>query len=152
MMLSLIYGVYLMFFESPKQTKAVTTNGDRELEVLNKFITKIADKTKSGLSKRQSYVLEKARLAWQKDPLIQLEAKKVVDTGPETVPDGRLKYTGFLQMGDTRLAIINGMEYEPGDRLELGGFIVQRILPDHVVVVPSGNKKKTMILPMQETE
>ena len=68
MMLSLIYGVYIMFFDSPKPTKAVTTNGDRELEELNKFITKIADKTKVGLSQRQSYVLEKAGLAWKRGP------------------------------------------------------------------------------------
>ena len=152
MVLAVICGVYIMFFESPKQAKALDTDGDRELEVLNDFITKIADKTKSGLSKRQAYVLKKARLAWDKDPLVQLEAKKVVDTGPQTVPDGRLKYTGFLQMGDTRLAIISGMEYEAGDRLVPGGFIVRRILPDHVVVAPPGKKKKTMILPMQETE
>ena len=82
MLLALIYGVYIIFFESPEQTEAVAGSGDWELEVLNKFITKIADKTKSGLSKKQSYVLEKARVAWEKDPLIQLEAKKVVDTGP----------------------------------------------------------------------
>jgi len=152
MVLSLVYGGYIMFFKSPKQTEVVTGGGDRELEGLNKFITKIAEKTKSGFPQRQSYVLEKAGLAWKRDPLIQIEAEKVVATGPETVLDGRLKYTGFLQMGDTRLAIISGMEYELGDRLELGGFIVQRILPDHVVVVPSGKKKKAMILPMEETE
>jgi len=152
MMLALIYGVYIMFFESPKQAKSFNTGGDRELEVLNDFITNIADKTKSGLSKKQAYILKKARLSWKKDPLVQLEAKKVVDTGPQTVPDGRLKYTGFLQMGDTRLAIINGMEYAVDDRLVPGGFIIRRILPDHVVVTPPGKKKKTMILPMQETE
>jgi len=152
MVLAVICGVYIMFFESPKQAKALDTDGDRELKVLNDFITKIADKTKSGLSKRQAYVLKKARLVWKKDPFVQLEAKKVVDTGPETVPDGRFKYTGFLQMGDTRLAIINGMEYALDDRLVPGGLIIRRILPDHVVVAPPGKKKKTMILPMQETE
>jgi hypothetical protein len=55
-------------------------------------------------------------------------------------------------MGDTRLAIINGMEYEAGDQLEPGGFIIRRILPNHVEVVPPGKNKKTMILPMEETE
>ena len=55
-------------------------------------------------------------------------------------------------MGDTRLAIISGMEYEIGDRLEPQGFVIRRILPNHVVVAPPGKQKKTMILPMEETE
>ena len=56
--------------------------------------------------------------------------------------DARVQYTGFLQMGDTRLAIINGMEYEAGDQLEPGGFIIRRILPNHVVVAPPGKNKE----------
>jgi len=153
MVLAVVYGVYIMFFESPPKTNTFTAGGDRELEALNTFITKVADKTKSGLSKKQAYVLNKAQTAWKQDPLLQLEAQKVeVDTGPAPVLDARVKYTGFLQMGKTRLAIISGMEYEAGERLEPGGFIIRRILPDHVVVAPPGKKKKTMILPMEETE
>ena len=153
MVLSVIYGVYIIFFESPKQATSFGGGGDRELEALNTFITKVADKTKSGTSKQQAYVLQKAQNIWKQDPLVQLETQKVeVDTGPESVKDTRVQYTGFLEMGDTRLAIISGMEYEIGDRLEPGGFVIRRILPSHVVVAPPGKKKKTMILPMEETE
>ena len=153
MVLAVVYGVYIMFFESPKQANTFSAGGDRELEALNTFITKVADKTKSGPSKQQAYVLQKAQIGWKQDPLVQLEAQKVkVDTGPDPVLDARVQYTGFLEMGDTRLAIISGMEYEIGDRLEPGGFVIRRILPNHVVVAPPGKKKKTMILPMEETE
>jgi hypothetical protein len=153
MVVSVIFGIYIVFFESPRQTTTLNTAGDRELEMLNTFITKVAEKTQSGPSKEQAYILNKAQSAWKQDPLIQLEAKKVeVDTGPELVLDARVQYTGFLQMGDTRLAIINGMEYEAGDQLEPGGFIIRRILPNHVVMAPPGKNKKTMILPMEETE
>ena len=127
--------------------------GDRELEMLNTFITKVAEQTQSGPSKEQAYILNKAQSAWKQDPLVQLEAQKVeVDTGPVPVLDARVQYTGFLQMGDTRLAIINGMDYEAGDQVEPGGFIIRRIFPDQVVLTPPGKKKKTMILPMEETE
>jgi len=153
MVLSVVYGVYIIFFESPRQVKTITAGGDRELEALNTFITKVADKAKSGASKEQAYALAKAQTAWKQDPLVQLEAKKdEVNTGPEPVLDTRVQYTGFLQMGDTTMAIISGMEYETGDRLEPGGFIIRRILPNHVVVAPPGKNKKTMILPMEETE
>ena len=55
-------------------------------------------------------------------------------------------------MGDKRLAIINGMEYETGDILESGGGIIRKIFPDHVVISPRGGNKKTMTLPMEETD
>jgi hypothetical protein len=55
-------------------------------------------------------------------------------------------------MGDKRLAIINGMEYETGDILEPDGFIIRNITPSRVVIAPAGKKKKTLILPMEETE
>jgi hypothetical protein len=153
MVVSVIFGIYIVFFESPRQTTTVNPAAGRELEMLNTFITKVAEQTQSGPSKEQAYVLNKAQSAWKQDPLVQLEAKKVVvDTGPEPVLDAKVQYTGFLQMGDTRLAIINGMEYEAGDQLEPGGFIIRRILPNHVVVAPPGKSKKTMILPMEETE
>ena len=121
MVVSVILGIYMIFFDSPRQTATLNTTGGRELEVLSTFITKVAEQTQSGPSKEQAYVLNKAQSAWKKDPLIELEAKKVdVDTGPEPVLNAKVQYTGFLQMGDTRLAIINGMEYEAGDQLEPG--------------------------------
>jgi hypothetical protein len=154
MVVSVILGIYMIFFESPRPTTTVSSAADRELEMLNTFITKVAEKTQSGPSKEQAYILNKAQSAWKQDPLIQLEPKKEVDveTGPVPELDGRVQYTGFLQMGDTRLAIINGMEYEAGEKLEPGGFIIRRISPNHVVVAPPGKNKKTMILPMEETE
>ena len=153
MVVSVILGIYMIFFEPPQQKTAINTTAGRELEMLNTFITKVAEQAQTGPSKEQAYILNKAQSAWKQDPFIQLEAKKAdVDTGPEPVLDARVQYTGFLQMGDTRLAIINGMEYEAGDQLEPGGFIIRRILPAHVVVVPPGKNKKTMILPMEETE
>jgi hypothetical protein len=153
MVLAVVYGVYIMFFDSPKQAKTFSAGGDKQLEALNTFITKVADKAKSGPSKKQAYILQKAQAGWKQDPFVQLQPKKVKeDTGPAPVLDARVRYTGFLQMGDTRLAIISGMEYETGDRLEPGGFIIRSIFPNRVVVSPPGKNKKSTILPMEETE
>ena len=55
-------------------------------------------------------------------------------------------------MGDKRLAILNGIEYEVGDRLEPGGLIVRNIHPNHVVIGPPDLKSKKVVLPMEEIE
>ena len=73
MLLSVVYGVYALFFE--KQPGEPTLGGDKELATLNAFITKVAEKTKMGLSKEQSYILQKAQAAWKQDPLVQIRNK-----------------------------------------------------------------------------
>ena len=72
MVLAVIYGVYTVFFSAPREEVAFKSNGDTELETLNSFITKVADKTKNSLSKEQAYVLQKAQIEWT-DQYLYLE-------------------------------------------------------------------------------
>ena len=152
MLLAAVYGIYAWFLSSPQQ--AATLNDDNEQKVLNAFIIKVAQKTTTGLSKNQAYVLQKAEAKWKRDPLIQIEPKtsEQEEDSQQSVLTSKIMYTGFLRMGDKRLAIINGMEYEAGEILEPGGFTIRSISPSRVVIAPPGSKKKTLILPMEETE
>ena len=152
MLLAVVYGIYAWFLSSPKQ--AATVSDDNEQKGLNAFIIKVAEKTTTGLSKNQAYVLQKAEAKWKRDPLIQIEPKtsEKEEDSHQFVLTSKIMYTGFLRMGDKRLAIINGMEYEAGDVLEPGGFIIRSISAGRVVIAPPGRKKKTIILPMEETE
>jgi hypothetical protein len=155
MALSVIYGVYIVFFSAPQDEIAFKSGADKELESLNSFITKVADKTKNSLSKEQAYILQKAQADWKQDPLMQIQPKMSKEEIAERQPlvlESKIVYTGFLQMGDKRLAIINGIEYEVGDRLEPEGLIVRNILPNHVVIGSPDKKNKKVILPMEEIE
>jgi len=154
MVVAVAYGVYTLFLSTPPRP-AATVSGAKELVTLNAFITKVAEKAKTGFSKKQAYILQKAQAAWKQDPLIKIRPQKTADekeSGESPKLKAGILYTGVLQMGERRLAIINGMEYEAGDKLEPGGFIIRNILPNHVVIVPPGKKQKTMILPMEENE
>lgn len=151
MLLAVIYGAFTLFFTPPKQT-AVKKGGQNQ-KSLNAFIIQVAEKTKTGLSKNQAYVLQKAQAAWKRDPLIKIAARKPEKKDRRQYDlKSKAKYTGFLQMGDKRLAIINGMEYETGDILEPGGYIIRNIMPNHVVIAARGGNRKSMILPMEEIE
>ena len=155
MVLAVVYGVYTVFFSAPRETDAFKSGGDKELESLNSFITKVADKTKNSLSKEQAYILQKAQTKWKQDPLLQIQPKMSREEEEARQPlvlDNKIAYTGFLQMGDKRIAILNGLEYEVGDILEPGGLILRNIHPDHVVIGSAVKKNKKVILPMEETE
>ena len=155
MVLAVVYGVYTVFFSAPREEVAFKSGGGQQLEALNSFITKVADKTKNTLSKEQAYVLQKAQTEWKQDPLMQIRPKVSREEEAERQPlvlDSKIVYSGFLQMGDKRLAILNGIEYEVGDRLEPGGLIVRNIHPNHVVIGSPVKKNKKVILPMEEIE
>ena len=154
MILAVVYGVYTIFFAAPREEFAFKSGGDKELDALNTFVNKVAEKTKSSLSKEKAYILQKAQADWKQDPLIQLLPKKTkeAEQAQPLVLDSKMLYTGFLQMGDKRLAIINGTEYEIGDRLETDGLIIRNIQPNHVVIASPDKKYKKVILPMEDVE
>ena len=152
MVLAVAYGGYVWFLPSTQQ--AATENDDNQEKVLNDFIVNVAAKTTTGLSKNLAYVLQKAEAKWQRDPLIQIEPKPPDEEEEikQPVLTSKMTYSGFLRMGDKLLAIINGMEYETGDRLEPSGFIIRSISPSRVIIAPPGRKKQTINLPMEDTE
>ena len=151
MLLAIVYGAYTYFF-SP-QRRPGTVNEEPEQEALKAFIVQVAEKSKTGLSKSQAYALQKAQADWKQDPLIQIEPRKPKEKDTQQFKlKSNILYTGFLQMGDKRLAIINGVEYETGDKLEPGGFVIRSIFPNHVVIAAPGGSKKTITLPMEEAQ
>jgi hypothetical protein len=152
MLLAVVYGIYVWFLSAPQQ--AASVKGHNEQNLLNAFIIKVAEKTTTGLSKSQAYTLQKAETKWKRDPFMHIEPKTSEEEEDSLLPvlKSKILYTGFLRMGDKRLAIINGMEYETGDILEPGGFVIRSISPSRVAIVAPGKKKKTIILPMEETE
>ena len=58
-------------------------------------------------------------------------------------------YTGYLQAGKKKIAVINGLEYLIGEEIEPGGFIAREIYPDRVVIEMKGQKQK-IIVPLVE--
>ena len=152
MILAVGYGIYIWFLPSLQQTATVFDGNEQK--VLETFIHKVAGKTPTGISKNLAYVLHKAETKWKQDPFIQIEPKAFEEEAesPQPVLTTKIMYTGFLEMGDKRLAIINGMEYEAGDILEPGEYTIRSISPNRVIIALPGRQNKTMTLPMEETE
>ena len=155
-LLAMVYGVYIVFFE-PKSRPPTFNRSQKGLESLEAFITKVKVAAAEGLSEKDNYIIQRAETQWKKDPLMQIKKAVKAETAPEatakrTEPDSEISYTGYLEMGNVRLAIINGNEYETGDRLEQGGYIVRSISPTRVVLATTDGSKNLFIVPMQEIQ
>jgi len=138
------------------RAKVASVSQPQSLEGLNAFITKVADATRVGTAEAGAIVIQKAEAAWKQDPFLEIQKAKATepkDTRPkETARLPNLVYNGFMELGSKRLAIINGQEYEAGDKLNPGGFTIKSILPTRVVLVSAQGEGAPIVLPLQESE
>lgn len=157
-LLALVYGAYEVFLHAPPEPPTFQSSSKGgSLDTLNTFITKVSEVAQEGLSDTDNYVIQRAEAQWIQDPLIQIRKPPKVETAPENVvrtaePELEIVYTGYIEMGSIRLAIINGNEYETGDRLEQGGYIIRRISPTQVEIVTTDKNRNRFIVPLQELQ
>ncbi|MBI5578284.1 MAG: general secretion pathway protein GspB [Deltaproteobacteria bacterium] len=128
----------------------------QSIEGLNAFITKVADATRVGTAEASAIVIQKAEAAWGQDPFLDIQKPKAAEATAirpkETTRLPNLTYSGFIELGSKRLAIINGQEYEAGDKLNPGGFTIKSILPTRVMIVSAQGEGAPIVLPLQESE
>ena len=112
---------------------------------------KLADSTKAAeaqlqsleriqLSAREIHVVTNAQEPWPQDPL----APKPPEA-EATVERDKFQYTGYIKLGESHLAVINGREYQVGEQLESGGLEVVEITPEAVVLQGLGRKNRVRI-------
>jgi hypothetical protein len=143
----------------PRSPSASKPPAAQSIEGLPAFISKIADATREGHAEANAGILKKAEAEWPQNPFLKIkkpqaaapaETAKVEKTGARPRPN--LTYTGYIDMGEKRLAIINGMEYETGDQVEPGGLVVKSILPGKVVMVYNRGEGAPIELSLKESE
>jgi len=108
---------------------------------------------------RELYTLRSAERKWGKDPFLK-NGILLSDTPRRAVPENppasvaarlNLVYTGFIEVGTQRLAIINDMEYASGESIAGQGYYVRRIQPRQVEICKR-NAPDTIVLNLTEFE
>lgn len=159
MCLAIIYGAWELI-GNRKPAPPVATGDENPVEQARAFISDlskkmIAEKIPDGYS----HIINQAGEGWPRDPFLMhsepIKAQPETPakpSEPEKIAEQRpnFVYSGFLQVGDTRLAIVNGLEYGVGDSLNIDGYYVKSISP-LIVVLSRINGSETVQLPMQES-
>ncbi|MFH2091607.1 MAG: hypothetical protein ABIJ31_04515 [Pseudomonadota bacterium] len=147
-----LYGLldYLFFSNQSK------TNTPAAITAHKKQIEELVTTANAGLSSIDAinkqvnypYVLTRIETAWQNDPFVsrssQNESKQIADKGKEDVV--HLVYSGFIQVGNEFMAVVNGMEYLTGDIIQEIGYKIKRITPTRVILMTQADKEIILLL------
>jgi hypothetical protein len=149
-----LYGVYELFLSSPK--RGALQDRGVELKALATKVTELSqDLSKGDQLDKEAYTIAVAEEGWTKDPFYKKkipimrassEAARFTAQGPQEVS---FNYTGYMETDRKRLAIINGMEYQTGEELDQGGYIVQGIFNNRVLIEVKG-KQQRIVVPIEE--
>ena len=149
--LAVLYAGYNYLGTSEKRPQIKTEEELTDLKNLMADVTKQVNK--AVLSDTETFLIKRAEVNWKRDPFLSpgVPVKFTSGSEPSELSDQGLDFTysGYLETGDKKLAIINNMEYEAGEMLAEGGFIVRSISTDRVEIGVIGGKN-TIILPLEE--
>ncbi|MBW1842012.1 MAG: hypothetical protein JRI75_09495 [Deltaproteobacteria bacterium] len=154
MVLTILGGGYIYFFSSPQDADIGIPVKDPD--VLNRFVADVVGSLRSSEpTKNDRFVLARAASEWKKDPFLPAElnvtSEVSIDEDKVIAGDINFTYSGYIDMGNRKLAIINGMEYETGEALEQGVYILKRISPIQVVIGVAGGLQE-VTLPLEEMD
>jgi hypothetical protein len=107
-------------------------------------------------------MIKNAETPWRHDPfferssyrewLIPKEPVPVSTAGgasPSPAQKGQFNYTGYVDMGNKKVAIINGSEHAVGDALDVEGFVLNGIYPSRILIY-NKETKRTLDVSLQE--
>ncbi len=149
-------GGYLYFVPrmTGSQHQTEIQSDEQALDFAQKVILKL--KADTSLT-REIFTIRSAERKWAKDPFLKSDAL-LSDTLQYNAPDNAavvaitqldLVYTGFIEAGTQRLAIINGMEYAPGEAINGQGHYLRRIHP-HQIEIGKRNAPDVIIIKLTD--
>lgn len=141
MAIAIIYGGFELFLFFRGDGKPADPDREASVSVDVGGVREVAEQVrrdleKAALTPQQRRIVEASAEQWRNDIFQVLPDTGGID--PEEPPgpaaEISLHYTGYLEMGNWRMAIINGMEYAAGEMLAQGKYVLKRIMPDGVIV------------------
>ena len=142
-------------FLAPKK-KASAPDMTQKTAELSAFVTDLtAGLDKDTTKNLNALIFSRAEKEWTHDPFLDAKSYRAWSKARETVKEGgaapkiEFTYTGYLEMGRKRIAIINGIEYKEGEPLDIKGFVLKSVSPARVAI-ENRTTRATLNIPLQE--
>jgi type II secretory pathway component PulC len=153
MVIVILFGAYSLL--SGKKKAAPVGLAQRTAD-LKTFVAGLT--TGAGTGKdATALIFSRAEKEWTQDPFLDIKSQNAwaqARIAPQAAAGAIEKkidfvYSGYLGSGKRSMAVINGMEYKPGEALEVTGFVLRSISPARVVIENRGTGA-LLNIPMQD--
>lgn len=153
MTLCAVFYLVFSFLFSPSSNPPSSDESDETL--IQDFVMEVAQSVaQHDITETELMILKKTQLPWHTDPFIigsMPLAQSIIKHGKnsQTAENTDFRFTGYVELGAKRLAIINDAEYEVGEQVENSAFTVVKILFTQVELKNLENE--ALIVPLTET-
>jgi len=147
-LLAMIYGIQDLVFGS-SSNKAGYDNSSQKKE-LTDFSNEIMKQLQNDITLNTAIkYIDKASFAWKGDPFLKISLKeepviKESNKKEKSVYKDVLFYSGYLKVANKQIAVINGTEYQVGEAIKEGGYIISKIAPNHINLERDGEEIRTI--------
>jgi hypothetical protein len=109
---------------------------------LNQFVAGLnAGLDKEWMKNVGALIFSRAERSWTQDPFLDsrsykawLKAKEAAKVVPIPPPKINFVFSGYIELGQKKMAIINGIEYREGDLLEIEGYVLKSVNSTRAVI------------------
>ena len=147
------YAGYEYLIAAPASKKIKTSAGADSVKVDTFASGIIKDLGKDKITDLDAYVIRRMETDWGKNPFWKKDLYKAW-VNREGLAQGsgalaKIIYSGYVDSGKNKMAVINGFEYRIGEQLEIEGYMLKQITPSKVLIFnkKTGNKEE---IPLQE--
>jgi hypothetical protein len=151
--LFVLYAGYEYLIARPS-SKKVETSANVDSVKKNTSINELTnDLSKDKLNDFDAYVIRKIETDWSKNPFWKKDLYKEWAAKEDAAKGGgtaaKIIYSGYVDSGKNKMAVINGLEYRIGEQLEIEGYILKKITSSKVIIFNknTGNNEE---IPLQE--
>lgn len=139
-------------FLTPKKRASAPDMAQKTAE-LSTFVTDLtAGLGKDTTKNLNALIFSRAEKEWTQDPFLDAKSFKAWSTAKAPVKGAtksEFVYSGYLDTGRKRMAIINGIEYSEGESLDVKGYVLKSASPTKVVIENRGTGA-TVNVPLPE--
>lgn len=148
--LYVLYAAYEYLIAGPAATKAKTVANPAQIDT---FVSDLqSDLIKDIVAGVDAYISGMAETNWQRNPFWERNSYKewaAREGGAGSGTSAKIIYSGYVDSGKKKLAVINGFEYRVGEQLEMEGYVLKGITPLKVIIL-NKNSGSEIEIPIQE--
>jgi hypothetical protein len=146
--LFVLWAIYDLLIAGPASKKAKMEPKPVAVETFVSTIT--ADLAQYKMAGVNAYIATNAEMSWGASPFWE-HASFNEFSGNEKGGGSVVKivYSGYVDTGRKKMAIINGWEYEAGEELDVEGYVLKSVSPSRVLITNS-NTGGEIYVPLQE--